>query len=136
MNAYTIPIRGNTKAKDNLKIFTCNRTQIKPYYESFEERFEGIQSPTEIVTKSLQLPIDEECDIISEIQMLNALKKIIPLNIARAKILNINKYTMDSSHCNNCIHALQCLQACTNPLPKHRTVTKAFIELHHLNLVL
>ncbi len=145
MNRYTVPIRGNTINTDNLKEFTCNRTQIKPYYESYNEQYDGIQSPAEIAIKALQKTLDDECDTVNEIQILNNLPKSIPRHLkilindadsARKLLLMTNKNDIGLINCCNCNHALQCNQACNNTIHRNRKNISILIDLHQINLQL
>eukprot|EP01084_Bolivina_argentea_P217341 369023_1 len=121
MNDYTIPIRGNTINTEDLNEFTCNRTQIKPYYESYNEQYDGIKSPAVVAIKALQIAK-------------SLVTNIDHADHARKLLIMVDKYNVRSLQCCHCVHAFECQQACFSSLKISRISINILNTLHHLIL--
>ena len=60
-NKIKIPRRAGTLSRNihDIQEFNVPRAQIKPYYESYEEQFDGTQSPIKICINKLSQPIHQ-----------------------------------------------------------------------------
>ncbi len=141
MNKFTIPKRGN-KEEDNEQ-FIVNRSQIKPYYEAFEERFDGIQSPAQIALLHSYTAIEEANK--SEQNMLLCTTPYVPLTneldkaIQNAELLRNKLYQFQSTYemkLNDCPHAYECNRNCPNEFITYQQNIGTLIKFHTFNNVM
>ncbi len=61
MSKFTIPKRGNITHQPTE--FIANTTQIKPYFECFEDQYDGLQSPASIALNVLYTTSHGEANV-------------------------------------------------------------------------
>ncbi len=119
MNKFTIPKRGNKE--DDPEQFIVNRSQIKPYHQAYEERFDGIQSPAQIALLYTYEAIQEankyENNMLQcttpNVLLTNELSK----SIQNAESLREYLHGFNCAYelnINECPHAYHCKHQCPN----------------------
>ncbi len=138
MNAFTIPRRGNMELSQDE--FIVNRSQIKPYFEAYEQQYDGIQSPAQLAMTKLH---DQLNEISAENQhILLCHQQLTPLNIPLQSLIKsatdirnkLKTFGADYKlQLDACSHAIYCGMHCCNVQNQCQLNMNTLSIVHTLN---